>query len=183
MQQMNPASIEHSAHYIACGSFGNVYEHRIHSCTAESVLLASYATKQSRKAEYANNVEREFHILQEVQAHPHIVRVYGFSSATDIHPAVMYMEYAGKRALVDCVYSIDAVRVVPQLGSAVAHLHRRLICHRDIKLDNIVLSDDTLTIRLVDFGLACRFDPDVDPPLCDCVGSLAYCAPEVYAET
>lgn len=54
------------------------------------------------------------------------------------------------------------------------HLHRLDVCHRDLKLENLMLRGDTL--KIIDFGLA-----HVGPPtaLTDCVGSPAYCPPEV----
>ena len=47
--------------------------------------------------------------------------------------------------------------ILRQLVSAVAHLHSLGICHRDIKLQNILLEggeDDYPQIKLIDFGAA-----------------------------
>lgn len=48
-----------------------------------------------------------------------------------------------------------AKRIIRQVASAVAHLHSLGICHRDIKLQNILLegADDAFPqIKLIDFG-------------------------------
>lgn len=73
--------------------------------------------------------------------------------------------------------------IVRQLASAVAHLHSVGICHRDIKLQNILLEagDEAYPqIKLIDFGFACRY-PGVLPLTTRC--GTAYCtAPEVFRE-
>jgi serine/threonine protein kinase len=41
--------------------------------------------------------------------------------------------------------------IFEQIVLAVDHLHRRSICHRDLKLENILI-DEFRTIKLIDFG-------------------------------
>ncbi len=78
----------------------------------------------------------------------------------------------------------DNARVlIRQLVSAVAHMHSRGICHRDIKLQNILLEnmDDThAQLKLIDFGFAARF-LGVTPLKTRC-GTPYATAPEVYRE-
>jgi serine/threonine protein kinase len=49
-----------------------------------------------------------------------------------------------------------AAEIVYKLSSAIYYLHTYGIAHRDIKLENILMTDDTDNgdIRLVDFGLS-----------------------------
>ena len=42
-----------------------------------------------------------------------------------------------------------------QLIQAVAAIHSSDVCHRDIKLDNVVLNTN-FDLKLTDFGLACE---------------------------
>jgi len=63
-----------------------------------------------------------------------------------------------------------------QLISAVSYCHSKGVAHRDIKLDNILVSHSG-KVKLIDFGLC---ELETSNKLCrDPVGSLEYCAPEV----
>lgn len=72
----------------------------------------------------------------------------------------------------------DAVEVVRQILSAVAYCHRNGVCHRDLKLENFCLEDDSenARIKMIDFGLAHSID---EVPMTDSCGTLYYAAPEV----
>ncbi|CAK9033131.1 Calcium-dependent protein kinase 10 (OsCDPK10) (OsCPK10) [Durusdinium trenchii] len=72
----------------------------------------------------------------------------------------------------------DAVDIVRQILSAVAYCHRNGVCHRDLKLENFCLEDDSenARIKMIDFGLAHSID---DFPMTDSCGTLYYAAPEV----
>ena len=74
--------------------------------------------------------------------------------------------------------------VMKQMLSAVAHIHTKKIVHRDIKLENVLLANNSLqnpVIKLIDFGLA-----KVKKNQSDCLrgraGTLFYMAPEVFSE-
>jgi serine/threonine protein kinase len=68
--------------------------------------------------------------------------------------------------------------------SAVAFLHTRHICHRDLKLENWVLEsgkDVWSKLKLIDFGLSTHFTPG--HKLSRVVGSSYYVAPEVLKKS
>ena len=50
----------------------------------------------------------------------------------------------------------DALKIIKQILEAIAYLHSINIVHRDIKPDNIMLSerDSIENIKLIDFGLS-----------------------------
>lgn len=67
--------------------------------------------------------------------------------------------------------------IFAQLVSAVEYLHSHLeICHRDLKLENVLL-DANNQVKVCDFGVSKSSGFDSDPR--SCVGTPAYCAPEV----
>ena len=65
---------------------------------------------------------------------------------------------------------------------AVDYIHARGLCHRDLKLENILV-DDQYNLRLIDFGMSKRLDNllkgDVPNPRS---GSKPYMAPEIDSE-
>ena len=67
------------------------------------------------------------------------------------------------------------------LAKALAHLHRLGIMHRDIKLANIMMREDTPNTAdavIVDFGIARRGPVAAHAPVC---GTPGFIAPEIFA--
>jgi serine/threonine protein kinase len=63
-------------------------------------------------------------------------------------------------------------------------MHKKGVVHRDIKLDNILISkitDGEYDVKIADFGLA-RLLPPRDERLYDICGTACYIAPEVFDE-
>lgn len=70
--------------------------------------------------------------------------------------------------------------------SGMAYLHEIGIVHRDIKLDNIMMtlerpdqSDDNAVPKIIDFGLAAVITPSEKRS--EAFGTVAYCSPEIIA--
>lgn len=79
-----------------------------------------------------------------------------------------------------CFNERDAARIIHSLLSAVSYLHANNIVHRDIKPENILFVDkDDDSIKLIDFGLSIRHDPETCLPLSNTVGTSYYMAPEL----
>ena len=78
----------------------------------------------------------------------------------------------------DCVSESIACSVVRQLFEALAYMHSKLICHRDVKLENLIYNKLNGSLKLVDFGFAtsCK-----EKHRMGC-GTPSYMAPELVAK-
>lgn len=74
-----------------------------------------------------------------------------------------------------------AVFILQQICSTINYLHSIHICHRDIKLDNIMINPDTLETKLIDFGFATKCSDR--ERLKGKIGTPYYVAPEVLKGT
>eukprot|EP00546_Thalassionema_frauenfeldii_P016428 CAMPEP_0178899678 /NCGR_PEP_ID=MMETSP0786-20121207/3040_1 /TAXON_ID=186022 /ORGANISM="Thalassionema frauenfeldii, Strain CCMP 1798" /LENGTH=322 /DNA_ID=CAMNT_0020570575 /DNA_START=108 /DNA_END=1073 /DNA_ORIENTATION=+ len=77
----------------------------------------------------------------------------------------------------------EAARIIQQLLEGVDHIHSKDVCHRDLKLENILLiKKNKLDIKIIDFDLATKHYIS-DEPLSNPAGTAHYMAPEVVQRT
>jgi len=116
--------------------------------------------------------------------HPNIVGLIDLFENSDYYYIVL--EYMQGKDLFDYIqfrnFKLSEQRVKElsyQIGIAIKYLHSYGIVHRDLKLENVMMSDNTESSvpKLVDFGLAKMIGPNekADEPF----GTLGYVAPEV----
>jgi serine/threonine protein kinase len=75
----------------------------------------------------------------------------------------------------ECLTECLIANILLQVLEGLAYMHAQKICHRDIKLDNIIYNQDTKKVKIIDFGFAiCSKEP-----LKTMCGTPAYLAPEV----
>lgn len=167
---------------IGNGSFSEVIK-------VEHLLTGQLrAAKVIHKAGLTQYHIREDKVLNEVMAlasldHPNILRVYEIYE-DDLRYYIITELCTGGELFSKIIkmkhFSEDsAADVMRQLFSAVAYCHSKHIIHRDLKPENILLdqSDNSLTIKVADFGSSCIFD--VERKLTGCFGSPYYVSPEV----
>jgi hypothetical protein len=76
----------------------------------------------------------------------------------------------------------EAIEAAAQLCDALAYAHARGIVHRDVKPSNVLLAEgETLSVRLLDFGLALLPEAETLTAAGDVPGTLAYISPERLA--
>jgi len=103
---------------------------------------------------------------------------------------VIVMEYAAGGELFDQVIKESDENILTesnsklrfyQISHATAYLHNENVCHRDLKLENILMmnSSPTCQLKIADFGLSKHFD-SIDV-LETFVGTPVYMAPEVIS--
>ena len=127
-------------------------------------------------------VKREIDVLKLCQ-HPNVIRLLDIFENQEYIYLIMEIlhedlyVYLEKRSFQ--VSEIRACSLIHSLATALFYLHSYGIVHRDMKLDNIMMTDesDESDVKLVDFGLSKIVGPKetCEEPY----GTLGYAAPEV----
>lgn len=131
---------------------------------------------------------RPGHLLDEARLaaslrHPAFVRIYSIDGAAQAPSIVMeYVDGSTLRELAQAGPMLDArVReLVRQVACAMQQAHEVNLIHGDIKPSNLML-DTSGAVRILDFGLASRVDPDAtqSSAFSPTEGTVAYLAPEL----
>ena len=170
---------------LGSGSFGCVYK-------AKNIIMDNIvAIKMIEKVQ--DNMIDDLEIINEIDilkslSHPNIVRVYEFFD-TVLHYYIV-TEYCKNGELFSYIknrYSERQLAVLfYQVFSGLCYLHEKKILHRDLKLENIMVSEtekDLVTgeeyfwIKIIDFGTAKIFEKNKKEKTV--IGSSYYIAPEV----
>lgn len=135
----------------------------------------------ARYPEQAERFRREAEALLQVD-HPNVVRILDAFREDDQDCIVM--EYMGGGALRGVLkrekrLPIDyTLNVALDLCDALTRTHRLKIIHRDVKPDNVLLSE-TGTPKLTDFGQAHISNAETLTQVGQIIGTLNYMAPEI----
>jgi serine/threonine protein kinase len=164
------------------GAFATVY--KIATKMNGTVLAAKELEKRRfmKDGRLDKKVENELSIMRNLK-HPNVVQFVDYHDQGDYLYIIMeYAPYGDLRKHMEAgPLSETLVRpLAQQVLSALAHLHSQKVTHRDIKPDNILISEmDPLQVKLSDFGLSkmVRHEETFLKTFC---GTLLYCAPEVF---
>ena len=122
-------------------------------------------------------------------SHPNIVPVFAIEDGDDVLAFAMgFVEgesVAARIARDGPLSRRDAVRLLTDVGYALAYAHGRGVVHRDIKPDNIMIERATGRALVMDFGIARAITPVADKPgltrVGEVVGTPEYMSPEQAA--
>jgi hypothetical protein len=166
---------------LGAGGMATVWlavDRRLERKVAVKVLSDALAVDDA----FIERFEREARLAAGL-SHPNLVAVYDFGN--EGRPFLV-MEHIDGPTLGDVLRQdggpgeVDAVSLARALMSALDHIHRAGIVHRDVKPSNVLLGDGR-RIRLTDFGIA---QPESGAQLTmtgQVMGTLRYLAPEVKA--
>ena len=104
--------------------------------------------------------------------HPNIITIYDYGR-TDDDRLFMVMERLHGDSLFSvlqarCLTSSESLRILSQVGSAIAEAHRRGVVHRDLKPENIhleTMGGEEQFVKVLDFGIAKIVHGDGQSPL------------------
>jgi len=150
--------------------------------TGERVAIKVVNKELVEREETLNN---EIEILSKVD-HPNIVRMHSIFDTPEHLFIVMDLMEGGElyeEIIQRSVFSEkEAAIIVKQLLDALVYLHAQGIVHRDLKLENLLLSKKgELDVKLADFGLSRLFKPGGQ--MYTACGTPFYVAPDILLAT
>ncbi len=151
------------------------------------ILLPELASSENARRRF----EREAKLASALD-HPNICAIYDIGESDGLFYIVM--PYAEGRTLKQVISGqpleiLSALSIAVQVADAIASAHSRGIVHRDIKPNNIVVSDQG-QVKVLDFGLAKMLSngqesaSDLDKSMTEIgvpYGTLGYASPEQAA--
>lgn len=147
-------------------------------------LACKIINKSKAPSDYLNKFfPRELDILMKID-HPNIIQVH---SILERGPKIfIFMQYAENGDLLTYILKNEQIGELQckawflQMAKALRYLHSHDIAHRDLKCENILLSQ-RMNIKLADFGFARYCTEQNGQPILSRTycGSAAYAAPEV----
>ncbi len=183
------------AHYtfeaqIGVGGMGKVYrarDARNDTTVAVKVLHSSATSAQ-------DNADAQARFIQEAQLamhfdHPDLVQVFDVFSVDDQHYLVMeYVSGSSLKTFLSGRLIRSGQHMVPlmiQACQGLSYAHQRGIIHRDIKPDNLFVTEEEV-LKIMDFGIARQntaeqFLTQTQPGMM--LGTLNYMSPEQLQDT
>lgn len=172
------------------GSFAKVRV-GLHVLSREKVAVKIINKEKARKDPYVyKNLRREGRLLQRGH-HKHVIGIYDTLETENNYYLITELISGGE--MIDMVEGSRGLpesqvrRYITQILSALQHLHRNGLVHRDLKVENLLL-DENGDIKIIDFGLS-NFMPGYGENaagdrtgLTTQCGSPAYAAPELLAK-
>lgn len=168
---------------LGAGGMGTVF-------LAEHLLIKRKVAMKILHVELATDADVVERFMNEARAagtlgHPNIVESTDMGFTEDHVPYVAF-EYLEGTLLTDEIYRVGglpvrrAVKIAQQIASALDAAHKANVVHRDLKSDNIFITDrdDALDhVKVLDFGIA-RFLQVPDAQSNTVMGTPEYMAPE-----
>ena len=163
------------------GAFGSVHL-GINKQTGEKVAIKILEKCRLTRNRQIIRLNREIEILKKVK-HPNIIQLY---SVIETEKQIfLIMEYIKGKELYQYIVmktkipEDEACFFFQQIISGIEYLNDLKIAHRDIKSENILIEENTKTIKIIDFGLSNTYSDKNNEILSTACGSPFYAAPEM----
>ncbi|CAG7837156.1 unnamed protein product [Allacma fusca] len=182
----DPAGIFELIEVVGNGTYGQVYKGR-HTKTGQLAAIKVMDVTEDEEEE----IKLEINVLKKYSHHRNIATYYGAfikkSPPGRDDQLWLVMEYCGAGSITDLVKSTRGqslkeewiAYVCREILRGLAHLHANKVIHRDIKGQNVLLTDNA-EVKLVDFGVSAQLDRTIGRRN-TFIGTPYWMAPEVIA--
>uniref|UniRef100_A0A3B4UJ30 non-specific serine/threonine protein kinase n=1 Tax=Seriola dumerili TaxID=41447 RepID=A0A3B4UJ30_SERDU len=182
----DPAGIFELVEVVGNGTYGQVYKGR-HVKTGQLAAIKVMDVTESVEEE----IKLEINMLKKYSHHRNIATYYGafIKKSPPGHDDQLWlvMEFCGAGSITDLVKNTKGnslkedwiAYISREILRGLAHLHAHHVIHRDIKGQNVLLTENA-EVKLVDFGVSAQLDRTVGRRN-TFIGTPYWMAPEVIA--
>ncbi|XP_067327789.1 nik-related protein kinase [Anolis sagrei] len=182
----DPAGIFELVQVVGNGTYGQVYKGR-HVKTGQLAAIKVMNVTEDEEEE----IKLEINMLKKYSHHRNIATYYGAfvkkSPEGQDDQLWLVMEYCGAGSVTDLVkktkgncFKEDWIAYIcREVLRGLAHLHLHHVIHRDIKGQNVLLTENA-EVKLVDFGVSAQLDRTIGRRN-TFIGTPYWMAPEVIA--
>jgi len=166
------------------GGAGTVYHVKDRFRGNREVALKVLVNEEAFDEHTLKRFKAEFETCKEL-SHNNIVKTYELIELKDL--TAFTMEYVQGQDLGEIIkkrkFNLAEIdRILLQLLNALENLHAKNILHRDIKLENILMTENGM-VKLGDLGLMKRSDHEIMTRTGILIGTAQYMPPEYITET
>uniref|UniRef100_A0A8C9YJD1 non-specific serine/threonine protein kinase n=1 Tax=Sander lucioperca TaxID=283035 RepID=A0A8C9YJD1_SANLU len=171
---------------VGNGTYGQVYKGR-HVKTGQLAAIKVMEVTEEEEEE----IKLEINMLKSYSHHRNIATYYGAfikkGPAGQDHQLWLVMEYCGAGSVTDlvkktkgnCLKEDWIAYICREVLRGLSHLHSHHVIHRDIKGQNVLLTENA-EVKLVDFGVSAQLDKTIGRRN-TFIGTPYWMAPEVIA--
>ncbi|XP_072127138.1 mitogen-activated protein kinase kinase kinase kinase 4 isoform X4 [Mobula birostris] len=182
----DPAGIFELVEVVGNGTYGQVYKGR-HVKTGQLAAIKVMDVTEDEEME----IKLEINMLKKYSHHRNIATYYGAFIRTNpsSHEDQLWlvMEFCGAGSVTDLVKKTKGnslkedwiAYICREVLRGLAHLHSHHVIHRDIKGQNVLLTENA-EVKLVDFGVSAQLDRTMEKRN-TFIGTPYWMAPEVIA--
>ncbi|XP_058124056.1 serine/threonine-protein kinase mig-15 isoform X2 [Anopheles coustani] len=182
----DPAGIFELIEVVGNGTYGQVYKGR-HTKTGQLAAIKVMDVTEEEEEE----IKLEINVLKKYSNHRNIATYYGAfikkTPAGKDDQLWLVMEYCGAGSVTDLVKSTKGqslkeewiAYICREILRGLSYLHTNKVIHRDIKGQNVLLTDNA-EVKLVDFGVSAQLDKTIGRRN-TFIGTPYWMAPEVIA--
>ena len=182
----DPAGIFDLVEVVGNGTYGQVYKGR-HTKTGQLAAIKVMNVNEDEEEE----IKLEINVLKKYSNHRNIATYYGAfikkSPPGKDDQLWLVMEFCGAGSVTDLVKATKGntlreewiAYIAREILRGLAHLHQNKVIHRDIKGQNVLLTDNA-EVKLVDFGVSAQLDKTIGRRN-TFIGTPYWMAPEVIA--